>query len=568
MFFLTRSSALTLILTILLCSLPLSAQEKETANSKQQDADLKAKAVSLLQSLAGQVGSLQSRENRVRISSNLAGSLWKHDEQRARALLAAVEEDIKLALQPLEFYDAADAHTYLVFLRLRTDTIRRIAAQDAVAALSFFKATTPENAKKLPHNARTAERALELELANQVAAQSPEVAIELARKSLSRGLSGDVVAILRKLARKDKDQARVLHKEILQQIKKTNFPRAGDEHQVASALVNSFVPPAADDATFREIVDLFITKAMNLGCDKGTEDQDRDCYWLGSIIATMETVDAGRARKLRRWADTPDAVSQSFIEMNDLTEARDVEGILALATRYPETEVEIYYRAVMTALAEDDIEKARKITSERVTDPDQRQYLLAQIERASGWHTIEDKDIAQLQRNLLQDPRIQVRAGMLLYTANKMAKPNAKVALKLLKQADDLIATMKPDKEQAKLLLTAASLYCLVKSDRGFEIMESLVPRFNELVDAAVKLNGFDTDYVRENEWNMSAAGHTGDALTMLARDAGYYAWFDFDRAVNLASQFDRNEIRMMAQLKLAQGILAGRPTRAPLMEM
>ena len=78
------------------------------------------------------------------------------------------------------------------------------------------------------------------------------------------------------------------------------------------------------------------------------------------------------------------------------------------------------------------------------------------------------------------------------------------------------------------------------------------------LVDAAVKLDGYDTSYLREGEWNMSAAGHVGDLLTDLARFAEIFAWSDFDRAMNLAAQFERAEIRMMAQLKLAQGIIAG----------
>lgn len=50
------------------------------------------------------------------------------------------------------------------------------------------------------------------------------------------------------------------------------------------------------------------------------------------------------------------------------------------------------------------------------------------------------------------------------------------------------------------------------------------------------------------------------EKATRLANNAPYFAWCDFDRAVNAAAQFDRNEIRMMAQLKLAQGILDGRP--------
>jgi hypothetical protein len=60
----------------------------------------------------------------------------------------------------------------------------------------------------------------------------------------------------------------------------------------------------------------------------------------------------------------------------------------------------------------------------------------------------------------------------------------------------------------------------------------------------------------------MSAEGSLGALLTMLATGSGYFAWYDFDRAVSLAGQFDRSEIRMMAQLKLAQSILSGPPKR------
>jgi hypothetical protein len=84
------------------------------------------------------------------------------------------------------------------------------------------------------------------------------------------------------------------------------------------------------------------------------------------------------------------------------------------------------------------------------------------------------------------------------------------------------------------------------------------LPKLNSLVDAAVKLDGYDTSYLRDGEWNMSANGSIGELLTMLSENAQIFAWSDFDRAMSLTGQFDRAEIRMMAQLKLAQGILAG----------
>ena len=95
-------------------------------------------------------------------------------------------------------------------------------------------------------------------------------------------------------------------------------------------------------------------------------------------------------------------------------------------------------------------------------------------------------------------------------------------------------------------------------------MMESLMPKLNELVDAAAKLDGFDTRYLRNGEWNMSANGDLGELLTELSQNATYFAWCDFDRAVSMAAQFERAEIRMMAQLKLAQGIIAGPPKRLP----
>jgi len=52
-------------------------------------------------------------------------------------------------------------------------------------------------------------------------------------------------------------------------------------------------------------------------------------------------------------------------------------------------------------------------------------------------------------------------------------------------------------------------------------------------------------------------------ALTGLAQNAVYFGLYDFDRAIALSLQFERREIRMMAQLKLAQGVLEGSPKKS-----
>src|ERR1044072_4329250 len=90
-----------LILTVLLLLSPalVFAQESKPAEDKAGEKALKEKAYDLLDSLATQISTLQSVENRARIGSNIAASIWTHDEKRARALFVAVGEDIKLGLQ-------------------------------------------------------------------------------------------------------------------------------------------------------------------------------------------------------------------------------------------------------------------------------------------------------------------------------------------------------------------------------------------------------------------------------------------------------------------------------------
>ena len=48
-------------------------------------------------------------------------------------------------------------------------------------------------------------------------------------------------------------------------------------------------------------------------------------------------------------------------------------------------------------------------------------------------------------------------------------------------------------------------------------MMEALVPKLNELVTAAAKLNGYDNRYLRDSEWNMTAEGNVGSLHSLSA---------------------------------------------------
>ncbi len=561
----------SVIIAVVFCFSNAPAQQNNTTAESAQTTDdvRRAKAFDLLESLAGQVNILQSAENRARLASNLAESLWTHDEKRARTLLVSVEDDIKAGLQNPQGAEPTDDTTRAVFLQLRLDTVRRIAKRDADLALAFLKATESPPDLTRPYEVAGIERALELQLAKEMAADNPEIALKLGRQSLARGFSDDLLALLSKLRRKHREQALVLYKEIVLKLRDVDLTRDPGVSYFAQNLVRSFTPPAVDELTFRDLVNLFISSAIANGCGKKMDEEDARaefCSQIGSLVPQMEKIDPVRAARLKQWAPE-DAnggwPSEAENELTDLFENGTVDEILALLPKYPQMQAEISWRAWMKAQASGDVERARRIATDFPGDPEMRRGMLAQVERAQTWASMNDEKLEEVQRALGTIPRIQEQLALLLNVANQIGANDQKKALKLLNQASGIIDTMKPGREQTQAQMALAAMYCSVKSDRGLATMESLLPKINELVAAAVKLDGYDHRYLRDGEWNMSGEGGVGDLLTGLSQNAGYFAWCDFDRAVSIAAQFERPELRLMAQLKLAQGILAGPPKRS-----
>jgi hypothetical protein len=277
----------------------------------------------------------------------------------------------------------------------------------------------------------------------------------------------------------------------------------------------------------------------------------------------LEKVDPVRVAPLKQWASVSPAREwpyEAYSELNDVAQDGTIDEILALGTKYPQILFDVYRRAMMKAEESGEHDRARKIATDYPGNPESRQRMLAEIDRDQPQASISDEKLAELEVRLNAMPKFQDRFGLLLYLTGRIT--DRKTALKLLDQTSGMVEAMKPGREQIEAQMGLAQLYCLQKSDRGLAIMESLLPKLNDLVAAAVKLDGFDNHYLREGEWNMSSEGGVGNLLTRLAQSAGYFAWSDFDRALNLAAQFERPELRLMAQTKLAQGILAGPPKR------
>lgn len=561
-----RSYLLSVIISVLLFSgLALSQQPAADAGKKDEVAETQQKALKLLESLAGDVSNLRSPENRARIGSNIADLLWSHDEKRARGLFAAAGDDLKAAFTNIEPDEPHHAETLMVFAFLRSNVITRIGKHDPELALEFLQSTRPGLYTKVPNHMKEMDRAVELQLAGQVAAKNPELALKIGRQSLLRGVSADLLPTLTQIHAKNKDLARGFYTEIVNKLKETNLLQENTALDVALNLVRSFPPPAADEQPYRELINILLGNALANGC-AGTESEttsDYFCVQIATIFPQMEKYYAARAAGLKRWAQDEQNVAYSeFYRISDSLEQGTLDEVMAQAQKYPELHDRIYWIAMKKAIALGDFEKARQIVADTQNE-EQRGYMLQALEGEQSWQSISAEKLAEVQHFTNGIPRSDERVQYLLAIASKISG-NRKAALGLVDQAAQLVDSIKPGREQLFGQMQVAMTYCFLKNDRGFAIMESLIPKFNELVSAGAVLDRVDNDYLRDGEWSMTGKGNLGGILTNLAQNAGYFAWSDFDRAVRLASQFERPELRLMALSKLAQSIIEGPANKGP----
>lgn len=559
-----RLLVITGVLVIALFSLPVDAQ---TAPAKAADDSLAAtrkKAVDLLLSVASQVDSLRSAENRARIGSNLASSLWPYDEKRARELLSSVQTDINSGLSDTDPNYESRIHTQTVFLRLRRDTVERMAKHDPELAASFLRATRPPAEAQLASESGDSEKELEAHLALMIVGNAPELALKLGRQVLARNFSEELLPLLLKIQRKDNSAAQSFYKEIVDKLKTSNLNEDAQAIELAMELARSFPPPLADEHTYQDLIGILLASALAEGCaNADKENAAMLCYQLGSVYAQMEKYYGLRAVPLKIWFDPnvsyggpPNA---AWRELTEATESGTIEDLLALAERYPGLQESVYWAAVRKAEISGDVARARQLAA----DAPNRQLgarLLAQIEQDQQGGSLNEEKLAVIRQRITGFNNDRQRVQFLFGVAAEIGRRDQKQALEFLDQAALIIEGIKPGKEQLEAQLALAIMYCGFRSNRGFAVMEALIPKLNELVAAAATLDGFGYTYLREGEWNMSGETGLGRLLNTLSQNAGVFARLDLDRSVALTRQFERIEIRLMGQLKLAQSILDKQP--------
>jgi hypothetical protein len=208
-------------------------------------------------------------------------------------------------------------------------------------------------------------------------------------------------------------------------------------------------------------------------------------------------------------------------EVSQMLEKGTIDELVAAAEKNPMMAMPLRMAAAAKAQADGDVVRARKIASDS-PDEYQRKYMLEKIERDEMWRAVNAEKLAAIQEKARQMLDDDERMGFLLGASYEIGARDPKANLPLLNQLNQMADALKPGRKQVQLKIGLAMLYCAAKNERGFAIMESLLPKFNELVTNAALLDGFETGYLRDGEWNMSWEGGVGEILNTLAHNAGF----------------------------------------------
>lgn len=554
-------------------------EERETRE------ELEQKALALLDDVVSEAQMLKRPENRIHIQAVAANLIWTRDEKRARALF---KEAMKGLAELMSGIDNTDTQYYNLVqapAQLRQEILQLIAPRDPQLALEFLRATrqplppqTSPGSKPQDNNLQ-----LELNLAAQIAENDPRTAMQIAEESLAKGVSYGLPDLIRQLMSKDREGAFKLSGALVKKLRAENLLKDQDVANIAVSLLGVLrevaasnsaqepeiarnITPTVDSQAYQEVLEMTLTAALGATLREtyGNERNIAQTFLtaLEPALPDVERYAPSRAAALRRKiADSKkmaDPHTRFWNEHRDLINNGTVEALLEAAAGAPvEFRSNLYQQAAAKALNGGDLNRARRIIEDNISDAYERKQLLANLDQQIFWKTAHEGKIDEARNTLSRLRSDEERVGMLVQLAMMAAgKGDKRSALQILEEARIMVGNRAGNYPQLQAQLQVAHAYAALEPSRSFEILEAQVGQLNEMLAAAEVLNGFDQQYFKEGEL-MPQGSTLGSMVSQHINELSRLARIDFDHSKSVAGRLQRHETRIMAGLSIAQGVLS-----------
>ena len=577
---------------------PAQVDEKEKAQKQvEQRQELERKTFALVDEIVSSTWGLKLAENRSFIQASAADLLWKHDEKRARTLFWDALNSLGLQTDVADDATTKDAkdskaksaqtkaqiekaqREYFEAYSVRRNFLTRIARRDPQLALDMLRATRqppiPPNANfRLPDDSD-----LEQEIASQAAEHDPKKALQIARESLAKGgLTFQLLGLLNSLNQHDQNLATEFAGDIIDKIHTVDLAKEPNDFWIGTYLLQaSRTPKAERDNAQNDNVPTASWHQLKL-----SDDQRRDLVELLTDAASSASADPNLAGSLTELMPeieslVPDRVASVKAKMAQVTSRltrsqQDLQNYESLyRTSTPEQMIHaansftgeqrqsLYREAVSVAVMRNRTDALRETINTEVTDETQRKALIDSLDAEEIGAAVYYGKVDELQKLVLTIRLKEQRALAMAELAMMLEKKGRHdEALKLLEDARPLIKIDFNSDTQSRAFMAVLMAYALIDPPQAFAMAEPIIERANENISKLLFLDKIvHNGAVKNGEIVMQDPGVPLDfALIKYGPGVVALANADFNRTRSLGDRFQRNELKIMARLIIAQSIV------------
>jgi hypothetical protein len=571
---------------------PQDSAKAEQAKKAQEE--LKKKGLALLEEVIRESRSLRLPENRIRIQLAAADLLWPVDEKRARSLFKEVISSYDEFAGLVERDDPQYENLIQLPFQLRQEILPVFARRDAKLALDFLRASRGTNSPKFMayYGQVNVEAQLEIRLAVEVSNKDAGEALKIAEESLGLGVDQETVNFVYNLQSKNKEAADKFLRDVIGKLKAEDFAKNPAAFYAALNLVRPWLEnnpsatarleemgpanlplPALDRRAVQDLTNALVKAAMGGGPNRQGEGftegfTSMEPNWLTQLQPLMPGVEklvpayAPALRQRMAELEKANLVVQNnpWARYQEVINKGTAEDLLeASKNAPPEMQGNLYQQAAWKAFNQGDIEGARGIIMNKISDPGQRKEMMANIDRQMVSRASEQNKFDEARALINRLPSVEERVNYLCQIAmTAAAKGDKATALRLINEAQAMLSNKPQNYMQLQAQLQIAGACGAAEANCAAAILESVIDQLGELAAAAEVLNGFDIQqYFREGEFILGGGNNMGTVIQQVSEQVGPLAIKDFDRARSLGERFQRIEMRVKVSLHIAQAAIS-----------
>ena len=563
------------------------ASEQEIKASKNLDV-VKNKGVALLPEMEGLIAEIKSPITRIKAQLQAAQLIWSFDEKRASKYFADATTGFKEYLVSLDTNSEKFVQQFQYLTELRFQIIQILTERDPDAALSFvYSSKLPANPYEDRRSGPTQESLLELSIANQIARDDPNRALQIARQNLKTHYSTNLLSTVGVLRQKNPDLAAQLASEIASKLvndKLLSKPEAASvtinllgfarARFVRGSLTNAAsttpVTPILSDSQYRELLQKAITEALSYSrpASGSSQSPERDAalnllYGLRQLGPELDSVSGGGLAAVQKKLAEINPEAASGEQYGNIVGNNPVDAALETIEKTPRDQREQLYLQLAGREANNgDTARARQIINEHVTNPYQRRQALANIDQQETYRALSKGKVEDALRIIGNLRTARERAVHVAQIANEIGPGQKRAAaMAFLEQAKSLLGSslQAQDQDQMYALIEIARAFGKYDTKRSFEILDPLIDQFNDLCAAARTLDGFGPEYYEDEELSWQNGNGVAQAAARLSTALGALALVNFERAKATSDRLRLPEARLRAYLEIAAQTIQGK---------